>query len=723
MIRTLYSAVARNGSVIELAVPKEIYPFLLHHFRLYVDGKFAKALTPVSSSESHSSNIYTLLSDDFGFVPGHRYEVLTEQNFYIPVDISYLAQTPEFEEKYRYDGTLGAIYSKESTTFRVWAPFATDITLRLRRPDAEGFEAYVMKHDIEKGIFEVTIDGDLDGACYNYEVRNFGASENTTDPYAFSSDANNRHSYVIDPEKVKAIPLNEDKLPAYKSRDEAIIYECSVRDMTSLTDLPDKGTFHALSQEGLKSPDGDPVGLDYLSSLGITHVQLLPVLDFQTVDEDDPSDSYNWGYDPVSFFVPEGSYATDPDDPYSRVLELRTLVSKLHEHGIRVVYDVVYNHVYSDTFNSLAILCPGYFFRKNADGSFSNGSGCGNDFASEHYMARKIILDSLSHMMDFYGADGFRFDLMGILDIQTVSEGYKLCSAKKENLIYYGEGWDIGTALPGDKKASYYNATAMPFASFFNDRFRDIVKGKSNSNELTVPGYLLGDSAYRDGFKHVYLGSSFPIAFAPMFKSPLQSINYVECHDNHTLYDKIVAACPDDSDEEVFKRIKLNIIATLLSCGVPFFHAGEEIGLSKDGQGNSYNTGDEINGFNYGLLHERKELAQYFRDAIAFKKKFVSLCGEEYSDIVHHITFENLPNGALKIIYDLKDCYLYVVFNPSKMSFMIDFEGYVSLIFNDTGLLDDSTFYIHLGIINALSCNVFMERKQQPSNKKGNQTK
>lgn len=717
MIKVPFFASAKSASTIEVVASKQASPSALKVFRFYADEKPVLTLKPISVSESNSSFIYTFFYEDFHFIPGHSYHIVTESNFFIPIDISFLSQSEEFEKQYRYDGELGAIYTKEKTTFRVFAPFATNVTLKLKRKGNENLESYVMNHDFSDGIFEITLEGDFDEARYVYVVTLFGLGYTCFDPYSFSLDANARHSFVIDPEKVRAIPLHEEALPPFRHRDEAIIYECDVRDMTSLTSLKNKGTYAALSKEGLKSEEGMPIGLDYLSSLGVTHIQLQPVLDFQTIDEDDPSSSYNWGYDPLSYMAPEGSYALDPNSAYSRVNELRTLVSKLHQHGMRVTFDVVYNHMFSDYFNPLYILCPGYYFRKNADGSNSNGTGCGNDFESTHYMARKLILDSLLHLMDFYGADGFRFDLMGILDIDTVKQGYELCSKKKPELLYYGEGWDLWTALPGDKKASYYNADKMPYAAFFNDRFRDVVKGKSNDNEFSVPGYLLGDSAYRDGFKHVYLGSSVPLSFAPLFKSPLQSINYVECHDNHTLYDKIKAACPEASEAEMEKIIKLNIIATLMSCGIPYFHAGEEIGASKKGIGNSYNSGDEINGFDYSLLAKKQDLFHYFQDAIAFKKKFIELAGDEYEDLIHHVTFEDLPDGALKITYDLKKANIYVVFNPSKMSFMIDFDDYASLVFNETGFFRNSPFYIHLGIINALSCNIFIEKKEDQSYK------
>lgn len=708
------SAVAKSRSSIEISIAKKICPFQLKKFRLYVDGKPSLSLQPVSNSESNSSHIYTVIKDDFCFIPGREYEIATEQNFFIPVDISFLALTKEFEEKYRYDGKLGSTYRKEETEFCVFSPFSSLITLHVKKKDGVSFETYAMMHDMETGVFHITCKGDYDGASYFYERYQFGQAVCISDPYSFSLSSNGRLSFVINPEKVYAIANNSDKLPSFEDRMKAIIYECNVRDMTSLTNLKNKGTYAALSTPKLKDKSKSPIGLDYLSSLGVTHIQLMPVLDFQTVDEDDPFSSYNWGYDPFSYFSPEGSYALNPNDPYSRVLELRQLISSLHERGMRVVLDVVYNHVFSNQFNPLNVLCPKYYFRYDQNGNNSNGSGCGNDLESRNYMCRKLIIESMLHFLDFYDVDGYRFDLMGILDVETIKEGYDACVKAKPNILYYGEGWDLWTALPGEQKASYYNAHQMPFVSFFNDRFRDVTKGKSNDSEISVRGYLLGDTNYRDGFKHVLLGSSVPLAFVPMFKNANQSVNYVECHDNNTLYDKIKIACFDDSKEEIIKRVKMNIMATLLAAGIPFFHQGEEIAASKNGHPNTYNAGDELNGFSYSLLDKNKDLYRFFIDAVCLKKKMFSFTSKEYESMLEEdkISFEDLEHGALKINYEFEDQTLCFIFNPSKASFMYEFPSYVNLIFNDTGILTNKEdFYIHMAIVNALSISVYTIKK------------
>ncbi len=706
-----FTAVARSQKVLEISVDKEFCSNKLSKFYLYIDGKRITELTSVSQSESHSSRIYTFMLKNSPFLVGKKYEVVTEQNYFIPVDISFLALDDAFEEKYRYDGELGAIYTKKKTTFRVYSPFATRIILIIRRKDASDEETFVMKKDSSTGVFEIVVDGDLDETKYIYEAEIFSKIHRVVDPYAYSLSSNSRSAYVINPDKVKKMDDHHTSLPHFTDVTDAIIYECSVRDMTSLSGRADSGTYDALALEGLRSKDGMPMGMDYLSSLGVSHIQLMPVLDFQTVNDDNRKGSYNWGYDPMFYFAPEGSYCENPEDPYDRVLALRRLVSTFHKNGLRVNLDVVYNHVYSEKFNSLSVLVPKYYFRYNQDGSLSNGTGCGNDIESRKYMARKLIIDSLLHAIDFYDVDGFRFDLMGILDVDTINMGYEACKKVKEDVMFYGEGWDLWTALPTDKKASSFNSSKMPNVAFFNDRFRDVAKGRSSSSELSVKGYLLGDGYYIDGFKHVMMGSCYPLAFPPMLSSYRQSINYVECHDNNALYDKIKIACPDETEADIEKRIKMLTMAILFAAGIPFFHQGQEIGHSKNGKPNTYNTGDKDNGFDYDLLSERKELYSFFLQAIDLKKRFIKEMGEYYSDVPSHMTFVNLEKGALRIDYQTPNSMVSFVYNPSNESIMCDFGDYVRLIFNDTGSVEESEFFIRLAIVPTRTVSVFLKKK------------
>ena len=710
MDKQYLSCTAINNQNLAVYVAKKLTSTILTSFRLYIDGKFSLLLKPVSRSESNSALIYNLnLPSGFSFIPGNRYEVLTPHNFFVPINISFLARTKKFEEKYRYDGELGAIYSKKKTVFRVFSPFAASRSLILYFKGK--WKSFVREKDSEHGIFEISLDGNYDKAGYLYEAEIFGNRYRVVDPYAFALSSNSRLGYVIDRNKIKAIPSNRDKLPKFENETHAVIYEAHVRDRTSLTSRRDRGTFAALSRGGEKNKDGFPLGRDYIASYGFTHVQLRPVRDYQTVNDEAVFDSYNWGYDPRFYFAPEGSYSTDPMDPYARNRELKELISSFHERGIRVNLDVVYNHLFSQDFNSLGLLCPEYYFRHNPDNTLSNGTGCGNDLESRNYRVKKLIKDSIRHWIDAFDIDGLRFDLMGILDVETIKECYEEAKARKNDFRFYGEGWDLYTNLPGSEKASRNNAYKIPFCGFFNDRFRDVVKGKSNASELSVRGYLLGDCNYRDGFKHVRLGSCVPLAFAPLFSSYHQSINYVQCHDDACLYDKIRIANPDAKESEVRKRIKRINVALLFALGVPFFSEGQEIGKSKSFNFNTYNAGDKINGFDYALAEKRKDRMNFLTDAIKRKKRFRLRSGNEYEELDKHRDFEDLNSGALKINYHRKDFDFYLIFNPTKETIRYDFPEDVRMIFSDGGDVSDSRFRVHLAILPGCSVNVFYKEK------------
>lgn len=698
---------AIDKDTINILASKDFYLASNKEFRLYFDGKYIKKLISFNATESTSSNILTIKGADIDYQPGHNYEIATKDNYFFAIDFSYIAQTDEFENKFKYDGLLGAIYSKEKTTFRVFAPFATRVLLNIQKENGRMY-VFPMRQNLENGVYSITLKGDFDRAKYTYSVTNFNVTSEVGDPYAFSSTSNGRQSYVIDPSKVYQIPTYRENLENIKDPTQAIIYELDVRDMTSKTNLPNKGGYQALSDT---ADTCENIGINYISSLGVNYVQILPTMDFQTVDEDNPNESYNWGYDPYSYFSPEGSYSSDPNDPYARIFELRKLIGSFHKRGIKVVQDVVYNHLYSTKFNMLSVLVPGYYLRKNLDGSLSNGSGCGNDFETRIYMARKLIIDSLIHYVRFFDVDGFRFDLMGIIDVDTLNKAKYALNKVKKGIILYGEGWDLWTALSSQEKASISNSSKLPDYGFFNDRFRDTVKGKSSDGDLNVCGYLLGNTNYIDGFKHVLLGSCKPIAFAPLFPYASQSVNYVECHDNHTLFDKISKACIDDTEEEMLRRIKLIDVAILTSCGIPFFHAGQEVGMSKNGCGNSYNAGDEINGFDYSLIKQRKQLVEFFKDAIKLRKYIETRAGKTFASLNSCMSFENLEYNALLVTFDLADVKIHIIYNPTKNSFMHTFSDYVKLIFNENGDVLKQDCFVKMAIINSLGCFAFVEKK------------
>lgn len=694
-------AILKNDNTLEVRVKKSLASSFIKNMRLYENYNFVGNLEFISKSESNSTYIYTFHFNN-RIVPGNLYSIADGENEFCHIDISSLGGSSEFEKKYRYDGELGAIYSKEYTIFRVFTPLSSEVNINIFKPDGTRFVAVMNR--IEGGVYEAKIDGDLDGCKYNYLARINGEYVCAVDPYAKSVDTNSRFGYVVDMEKISDIDLNDRYLPEFTSPTDAVIYECDVRDMTSLTDVSNKGTYSALAKAGMVDGNNNPIGLDYIASLGITHVQLLPVYDFQTVDDSNPSSMYNWGYDPEFFFAVEGSYSSDPESPYARMRELRNLIANFHKRGIRVNMDVVFNHVFRTYSNSLEILCPNYYFRLNPDGTLSNGSGCGNDFESRHYMARKLIVDALKHFMRFYGIDGYRFDLIGILDIDTTRLAYHACKSIKENLMFYGEGWDLATNIPSVKKTTLNNATKIPEIGFFNDRFRDIVKGHTYGEDMKGKGYLSGDVNYIDGFKHVFLGSVISLAFPPLFVKPSQSINYVECHDNGTLFDKLNVCCPDENESTLLRRVKLMNAVTILSYGVPFIHAGQEVGATKEGDTNSYISGDNINGFDYVLAAQRKDMISFFKDCIRLKRFSPYFNLNDSSIIEKTIDFQNLDHGALLIKYFNQEIgnEVIVIINPTRTVVKYNFNKYYKIVFNEAGFIDEES-YSQLVLVNGIS--------------------
>jgi pullulanase len=598
-----------------------------------------------------------------------------------------------FDEKYYYAGNdLGATYDKERSTFVVWAPLASMVLLKISTDGGKKFVYYEMTREL-KGTYRITLNGNYEFAIYNYVVENSGVVKVTIDPYAKASTPNGKNSVVVNLKKTK-IDFEEKNLPYYENYVDAIIYELSVRDFTinPNTNIEKKGKYLGLSEEKRTTVAGNPAGLDYLKFLGITHVQLMPIYDFKTVDEENPDSSYNWGYDPMQYFVPEGSYSSDVHDPYSRIIELKKMVKAFHHNKIKVNMDVVFNHVYQYQFSSFESIVPNYYFRRNNNGTMSNGSFCGNDLASERKMVSKLIIDASLYWINEYGIDGFRFDLMGIIDKYTLMKIYREATKIKPDFMFYGEGWNMPTNLPEDTKSTMNNAKSLPHVAFFNDTFRDIVKGPTNESDFHVPGYITGDFSYRDGFKFVFLGSCLPRLYNNKFLSANQSINYVECHDNGTLYDKIVASMEIEDEQTVCRIVNSINGIVIFAFGIPFIHMGQEIGQSKNMHQNTYKSGDKYNMFQYELLDKRLYMAQYVKSMIEARKRanFVHVFSSE--DIQKLVNYKDLENGALCARFEnvkVEDQIetIVVILNPSKETLYFNNNKYLELVTGDCGYI------------------------------------
>ena len=540
-----------------------------------------------------------------GFISfSHSFDVIDSHELKTPLVLGKVTRTERFDQQF-YDPTvkLGISYEKEQTTFTIWAPAATSVNVVLYK---EGRHLYEMKQ-VPNGVWKITILGDLDQVRYRYLIAQNYSVREVIDPYGIASTENGTFSAVVDLAKTtQIIPKLRPKL---KQATDAIIYEVSVRDFTihktALVSYNHHGKYLGLAE------------LSYLKELGVTHIQLLPIFDFEGVDELNPEASYNWGYNPSQYNVPEGSYATDPTDPYNRIDELKTLINALHEQGLGVIMDVVYNHVYERKTHPFDAIVPTYFYRYDGNGVATNGSGCGNDVASERRMVRKFIVDSVKFWLNEYGIDGFRFDLMGLHDIETMNEVRKACDAVDPTILLYGEGWNIPTELPEERRATLYNAHLLTRISHFNDTFRDVIKGSTFDHWKR--GFALGNMDLMENAGHVLAGSSGRIVGERFkFFDPVQSINYVECHDNHTFWDRAKISNADESDEVLRKRQLLAISMVIFSQGIPFIHGGQEFFRTKNGVENSYRDSDEINAINWDYV-------KFYQSEIALVKGYLEI--------------------------------------------------------------------------------------------------
>ncbi|PED06520.1 type I pullulanase [Bacillus pseudomycoides] len=580
---------------------------------------------------------------------GKYYTVRDERNEETDLQIGAVIRTAVFDEKYYYDGSdLGACYRKEKTTFKIWAPTARLAKVRIYKNDKE-YTDYEMQRE-ENGVWSCILQGDFELARYTFLVCINLIWNEVVDPYAKSVSVNGKYGIVID--LAKTYVKEQTSLPKLESFTDAILYELHIRDATMHPNsgVEKKGTYTGLTEENTKGRLGTETAFSYIKGLGVTHVELLPLHHFAGVDETTPFVTYNWGYNPLYYNVPTGVYASDPTDPYNRIKECKQLIEKFHEHGLRVILDVVYNHVYERETSSFEKLVPGYYFRHDENGMPSNGTGVGNDLASERKMMRKFIIDSVLYWLTEYNVDGFRFDLMGILDVETMNELEKEIRKRKKDALLLGEGWDLQTPLPAGEKATLNNANKMPQIAQFNDQFRDGIKG--STFDVSKRGFAFGGSVDPAHLQYVLTGSLVNEKGDGLFLEPIQSINYVECHDNMTMWDKLVRS--NQETEEVQKRRhRLATAMTLLSQGIPFLHAGQEFYRSKKGNENSYNALDEINQLDWDQKEKEIETIAYIQGLIAIRKAHRAFRLQSANLIKKHMTF--LQTSPTVVAYHLQN--------------------------------------------------------------------
>jgi pullulanase len=617
-----------------------------------IDGDANKAFTlrdksnsiTISSVDGGSDFIYTLtLADELDNTKSY---FITFDGSEMSVQMPIIYSTDEFEAEYTYDGDdLGATWTKDSTAFRVWAPTAEEVYVNLYESGTSSaddlIEQIPMTADVN-GTWVATKDGDLNGTYYTYTAVLDGLKQEVCDPYARTTGVNGKRAMVIDLDSTDPDGWDKDTNPhAGESINDAIIYELQMRDLSAdeSSGIENVGKFLSLTETGTTTEGGVSTGLDHLKDLGITHLHLMPIYDFGSVNETYTQENlYNWGYDPVNYNVPEGSYSTDPYNGEVRVSEMKQMVKSLHDSDISVVMDVVYNHVYSADDFCINRLVPGYFSRISEDGTYSNGSGCGNDTASERSMVKKYIVDSVKYWVDEYHIDGFRFDLVGLLDTETVNEIVEEVHKDHPDVIFYGEGWTLNTTLTKDgyTLATQQSSEKTPDFAYFNDTIRDALKGGVFNEDET--GYVSGSINKEDIITRCFMGND------SWCSSPSQTINYASCHDNMTLFDRLSNSRPDADTEDLIRMNNLAAAIYMTSEGVPFMMSGEEMLRSKpNGDGtynsNSYNAGDEVNALKWSDLEDEQyqNVYNYYKGLIAFRKAHGALRLSDAADVEENV--------------------------------------------------------------------------------------
>ena len=558
------------------------------------------------------------------------------------VAVGSIMDSKAFADAFTYTGNdLGNTYSPSKTDFRVWAPTATAVklvtypTLTARN----GTEINMTK--AEKGTWTASVAGDQHLLAYVYRAEVGGLFREAVDPYVRATVIEGDRGVVVDLSRTNPArwtPGAANK-PAFSGKPtDAVIYETHVRDLSidSNSGIPvaHRGKFLAFTDYNTTTTQvvtnkktkkktvvktQNPSGISAIKEMGISHIQFLPIYDYASVTEARPT--FNWGYDPKNFNVPEGSYATKPADPVNRIMELKTMIQSLHDNGIRVIMDVVYNHVWDAGSFSQEQLVPGYFFRKTASGEYANGTGVGNETASERPMVRKFIVDSIKYWATEYNLDGYRFDLMGIHDVTTMQQVRAELNKIDPTIIVLGEGWNMGEMIPDNQKAAQINALSLPGIAMFNDEIRDAIKGSVfDSGDR---GWATGKFASISGVKAGIVGN---IAFDRFVNGrwttidPGQSVNYVEAHDNLSLYDKLKASKRGSSEAQLASLHRLSTSVIMLAQGMPFIQAGQEFLRTKLGDENSYKSSDAVNSLKWNSRATNIVSVNYYKGLIAIRK-------------------------------------------------------------------------------------------------------
>ena len=524
-------------------------------------------------------------------------------------------------------------YTPSVTSFHLWSPNADEVRLMLYE-EAEGGHAFQTHHMKlgDDGTWHVDVNEDLKGKFYAFNVKMQDEwLGDTPGLFAKAVGINGHRGAIIDMVQTNPTGWENDRKPVLRSVADVVVYEMHHRDFSidASSGIEHKGQFLALTEQGTRSPEGLATGIDHLKELGVTHVHLLPSYDYASIDEHTFKDShYNWGYDPQNYNVPDGSYATDPTQPLTRIMEFKQMVQALHQAGIRVVLDVVYNHTYNAATSAFEKTVPGYFYRMKPDGTFANGSGCGNETASNRPMMRKFMVESVLYWMREYHLDGFRFDLMGIHDIATMNEIRQEAQKLDPQVLIYGEGWAAETPqYAADSLAMKANIARMPGIAAFCDEMRDGLRGPWDDDKKGA--FLAGFPGHEESIKFGIVGAiSHPqvkmdevnYSNKAWAQEPVQMMSYVSCHDDMCLVDRLRTSVTDLKGNDLEKLDMLAQTAVLTSQGIPFIFAGEEVMRDKKFVHNSFQSPDSVNAINWHNKAKYQWVFNYYKGLIAMRK-------------------------------------------------------------------------------------------------------
>ena len=640
-----------------------------------------------------------------------------------------------FDHHWGYQGELGCQVSETETRFSLWAPTATSVQVVvyesasndapiLKTFEMERGNSYSYSHKYNTiGVWSLTVPENLAGRAYHYQIDFPHHQSLTRDPYTIATSPDGKRSAIVSNQdrQVEGFEVKHGTEATWRLENpcQAVVYEMHIRDLTKSETsgiAPElRGTFLGAAQTGTVNQYGQSTAFDYIKELGVNYVQLQPIADRHKEYDADGNVTYNWGYDPQNYNAPETSMSTNPNDPGQAIRDLKAMVQAYHDAGIGVIMDVVYNHTYSTVDAPFQTTVPDYYYRMNHDGTYQNGTGVGNETASEHEMFRKYMIDSLLYWVKEYNIDGFRFDLMGIHDVKTMQMIRWAMDEVDPKIILYGEGWDMGIGLASYDKAKKDNAYQLPNIGFFNDNQRDAIKG------CEVYGSIKSGFVSGAGTEPILAKAILGSRELGSYLSPNQVLNYVEAHDNYNLHDLLKTLHPMESDKRIMKKVETATAMNLLMQGMAFMELGQEFGRTKlvaTGENgelthadreramNSYNAPDSVNQVDWDLINERQDSIEFVRQIIRLKTQTSAFSYPTYEEVYRHVFVHTAIENSGWIVYEIHggEEHFLVVFNAKGASYYYENAGNLEMLVtnsrsNQENVIDD----VSVAVMNVLT--------------------